>query len=222
MVPITVNGRRTVEAEFDSGGSLILQPKTLAELGIVAQGRSKQLGGGEGATTATNGRVDTVQIGGAMIHDLAFHSFAANPDEPQKAIIGLETLQRFVVRFDFDRQVMTLTRPSAFNYRGTGAVIPSHIQDNQPEIKGSIDGMAGLFAIETGDSGSLLLIAPFARRYALVERYHADLPYGGTAVTATHGAWARKRVQMVAFFGPDGRTIAEAHEPVTRVSLQQS
>jgi len=56
----------------------------------------------------------------------------------------------------------------------------------------------------------------------LVERYHADLPYGGTAVTATHGAWARKRVQTMTFFGADGRAIAEVHEPVTRISLQQS
>lgn len=156
------------------------------------------------------------------MHNLAFHSYAANPAEPEKAIVGLETLQRFVVRFDFDRQVMTLTRPSAFSYRGTGAVIPFHIQDNQPEIKGSVDGIAGLFTIDTGDSGSLLLIAPFARRNGLVERYHADLPYGGTAVTATRGVWARTRVQTVAFFGPDGRAIAEAHEPVTRISLQQS
>ncbi len=170
------------------------QPKTLADLGIVTQGRSRQGGGGEGTTTATNGQIDTVAIGNATIYDLAFHSFATSPDQPEKAIVGLEMLQRFVVRFDFDRQIMTLTRPSAFSYRGTRAVSSFHFQDNQPEIKGSIDGIAGLFAIDTGDSGSLLLIAPFARRYDLVERYHADLSYGGTAMMRTRGVWARKRV----------------------------
>ena len=77
---------------------------------------------------------------------------------------------------------MTLTRPSAFHYNGAGSVVPFHFQDNQPEVKGSVDGVAGLFTIDTGDSGSLLLIAPFARRYDLVTRYQADIPYSGRAV----------------------------------------
>ena len=128
MVPVEINGRRTVDAEFDSGGSLILQPPVVAGMGLITQGQSRQGGGGEGATAATNGRVATVGLGEASVHDVAFHSFAFAPNEPDKAIIGLEILQRFVVRLDFDRQVMTLTRPEAFTYHGTGTIIPFHIQ----------------------------------------------------------------------------------------------
>ncbi len=222
MVPLTLNGTRTMEAEFDSGGSLILQPATLAAMRLAAVGRSKQMGGGEGATTSTNGRIDTVAIGEARVRGLGFHSFAFAPDQPDKALVGQEILQRFVVRFDFDRQVMTLTRPDAFTYRGGGAMLPFHFQDNQPEVKGSIDGVAGLFTIDTGDGGSLLLIAPFARQYRLIERYRADLPYDGNAVSATHGVWARTRAGTVAFDGPDGRTLVDVHTPVTRISLQRS
>jgi len=221
LVPLSLDGRRTVEAEFDSGGSLILQPATVAALDLNAQGRSKQSGGGEGTSVATNGRIDRVGLGAASVRDLPFHSFMFRPDAPDAALVGLEILQRFVVRFDFDRQVMTLTRPERFAYRGHGAVIPFHFQDNQPEIKGAIDGVAGLFAIDTGDNSSLLLIAPFARRYGLVDRYHADLPYGGTAIGATHGVWARTRAGTVTFDGPDGRALAEVHDPITRISLQQ-
>ncbi len=137
-------------------------------------------------------------------------------------MIGLETLQRFVVHFDFDRMVMTLTRPEAFQYGGTGAIIPFHFQDNQPEVKGSIDGISGLFTIDTGDNSSLLLIAPFARRYGLVDRYRADIAYDGKAVSETHGVWARKRAGTVALDGADGRPIVVVHNPVTRISLQHS
>ena len=222
MVPVVVNGRRTFQAEFDSGGSFILQPATLAAMGLATTGRTKQGGGGEGVTTAGNGRVTTLALGGAVIRGPAFHSFDLAPDYPDKALVGLEILQRFVVRFDFDRQVMTLTRPDGFDYHGRGAIIPFHFQDNQPEVTGAIDGIAGRFAIDTGDGGSLLLIAPFARRHGLVERYDADLPYDGRAVGATHGVWARKRVGTVAFNGPDGRPAAEAHAPITRISLQHA
>ncbi len=89
-------------------------------------------------------------------------------------------------------------------------------------MHGSVDGIAALFTIDTGDAGSLLLIAPFARRYGLVARYCADLPYDGKAITTTHGVFARRRVGTVAFDGPDGRLVAEAHDPITRISLQHA
>ncbi len=222
LVPLRVNDGPALEAEFDSGGSLILQPATVAALRLDAAGRSRQSGGGEGSTTSSSGRVDGIAIGGAVVRGAAFHSYAFNPAQPQLALVGLEVLQRFAVRFDFDRRVMTLTRPGAYVAPAGGLVVPFHIQDNQPEVVGSIDGIAGLFTIDTGDSGSLLLIAPFARRYNLVRRYQADLPYEDRSTGATHGVWARRRVQTLALDGADGRAVATVDRPVTRISLQTS
>lgn len=222
LIPVTLNGRVAVEADFDSGGSLVLQPESVKKLGIHVGGSVKEAGGGEGSTSASTGSLDTLAIGEARLFAPLFDSFAFDPDAPEQALIGLEILQRFVVRFDFDQMLMTLTRPEAFRYDGRGAVVPFHFQDNQPEVKGSIDGIAGLFAIDTGDDSSLLLIAPFARRYDLVERYSADIPYEGQAITATQGVWARKRAGVVALDGADGRPIVEVREPVTRISLQHS
>lgn len=79
--------------------------------------------------------------------------------------------------------------------------------------------MAGTFTVDTGDSGSLLLIAPFARRYSFAERYHATIPYGGQAIAATHGVMAR--VGELTVNGPDGRPVAHVSRPVTRISQQQ-
>lgn len=222
LVPVTLNSRVTVEAEFDSGGSLILQPASLQKLGISSRGHYKESGGGEGSITSAVGELTSLDMGEARVRNLSYTSFAFNSSEPEAALVGLEILQRFVVRFDFDRMTMTLTKPDAFHYDGQGVIVPFHFQDNQPEVKGSIDGIAGLFAIDTGDNSSLLLIAPFARRYGLVDRYQADIPYGGNAVTATHGVWARKRPQIVSFDGPDGRPAVTVHNPVTRISLQHA
>ncbi len=222
MVPVTLNGKIAVEAEFDTGGDLLLQPATVAKLGVASGGHSEMSGGGEGTTTSSLGSLDSLRIGGAEVKGLAFDSFVFRSSAPDEALIGQEILQRFVVRFDFDRQVMTLTRPDAFHYEGTGAVLPFHFQDNQPEVRGAIDGIAGLFAIDTGDDSSLLLIAPFARRYRLVERYHADVPYEGQSTGATHGVWARQRAGTVTLDGADGRPVVEVHNPVTRISLQHS
>jgi hypothetical protein len=222
LVPLTLEGRATVEAEFDSGGSLIVQPGEAAKLGISTFGDLKQSGGGEGFTHAKDGHLAAIAIGRATIHNIAFHSTGFDPNNPSRALIGLETLQRFTIRFDFDRQVMSLTRPDSFDYHGHGAIVPFHFQDNEPEIKASIDGIAALCPVDTGDGGSLLLIAPFARRYNLVDRYHATIPYEGRAVAKTHGVWASKRAGTVAFAGADGRPVASVHDPITRISLQTS
>ena len=142
-------------------------------------------------------------LGGATVRDIGFHSRALNPDHADRALVGLEVLQRFTVCFHFDRSV---TRPGAFTYAGTGAIVPFHFQDNQPEVHGSVDGIAGLFTIDTGNAGSLLLIAPFARHYGLAARDRADLPYDGKAITATHGIVARRRVGASAPWPSTGPT----------------
>ncbi len=152
--------------------------------------------------------------------DPRFLGLEVNKATPRRLIVGHEVLAHYVVRVDFDNMIMTLTRPDIFEYRGTGSIVPFHFQDNEPEVLGAVDGIAGVFTVDTGADGSLLLIAPFARRYGLVERYHAVMPYGGSAVTATHGVYGR--VNEVVFKGSDGRPIVRVSKPVTRFSLQDS
>lgn len=222
MVPLRINGGPELQAEFDSGGSLVVQPGSLASLRVSSAGRSRQGGNFEGTTSASNGRLATVGIGGATVRDIVFHSYAFAPDQPDKALVGLEILQRFVVGLDFDRQVMTLIRPDAFGYAGHGAAIPFHFQDNQPEIRGSIDGIAALLTIDTGDAASLDALAPFARRHDLVRRYDADIPYDGRTDGRQREVWARRRPGTVALDGADGRPIEEVHLPILRISLERS
>ena len=218
LVAVAVDGGAPRDAEFDSGGSLLIQPAVLAEQHLRSAGQFKAGGGGEGTTTSGQGVADTLSIGGAVWHHPSFHVLAFNDTHPEWMLIGLETLQRFVVRFDFDRMVMTLTRPENFDYHGAGAQLDFHFQDNQPEVSGAVDGVAGLFTIDTGDNGSLLLIAPFARRYGFIERLHAHIPYTGRAVSATYGLYAR--AGTVTLNGPDGRQAVQVARPVTRISEQ--
>lgn len=219
FVPVTVNGKGPFDTEFDSGGNLVIGPTLVKELGLVADGAVKLTGGGEGSITTTDGVVDTIAIGTAAIDHPHFVSFDWRPEFPRRMLMGLEVLQRYVVRIDFDAMTMTLTSPESFEYHGNGAVVPFHFQDNEPEVYGSVDGIAGAFTIDTGGNGSLLLIAPFARRYGLVERYHAVIPYGGTALTATYGVQCR--VGEVTLNGRDGRPAARVSQPLARISLQQ-
>jgi hypothetical protein len=216
---VTINGKGPYEALFDTGGSLVIPPAVMQEAGIAAHGDAQEHGGGEGSLAAKVGAVESLGIGGAMIRNPQFTSFAWDSEHPKRLIIGQQTLQHFVVRIDFDAMTLTLSQPRSFHYAGDGVALPFHFQDNQPEVYGAVDAISGVFCIDTGDNGSLLLIAPFARRYRLAERYHATLPYGGVAITATHGVLGR--VGEVELDGADGRPVVRATRPITRISQQQ-
>jgi S1-C subfamily serine protease len=218
LIDVLLNGKGPFEAFFDSGGSLIIPPRVVAELGLTAAGASRTSGGGEGYVISGSGRIATVSIGGALVRDTVFDSFTWDDENPEQLLVGLEILQRYVVRIDVDTMVMTLTPPDAFRASDRGVALPFVFQDNQPLIEGSIEGIAARFAVDTGSNTSLQLIAPFAGRYRLVERYHATLPYGGSAIGATRGVMARAGV--VSMNGPDGRPAVSVHRPVTWISTQ--
>ena len=148
----------------------------------------------------------------------AFDSFLLFPDAPKRVLLGLETLQHYVVRLDFDTQRMTLTPPASFHHTGDGAVVPFVFQDNQPLVTGAVDGLAATFAVDTGDNGSLLLMAPFARRHNLIERYHATVQTSGTSIGTTSGLLTR--VSKVSLNGADGRPVASVDRPLADISTQ--
>ncbi len=219
LIDVSINGAGPFEADFDSGGSLIIPPTIVTQLALPVAGAEKITGGGEGSVVSGSSRVQSLGIGGAMVKAPRFIVLQVDDAQPRRLLVGQEILSHYVVRIDFDRMTMTLTRPDAFEYRGHGAIVPFHFQDNQPEVLGAVDGIAGVFTVDTGADGSLLLIAPFARRYGLAARYRAVIPYGGTALTATHGVYAR--AGEVTLSGADGRPVVRVTRPVTRISLQE-
>jgi hypothetical protein len=220
LVPVYLNGQGPFDAEFDTGGSLIIPPALLDRLKLASKSGGREFGGGEGSIASSSGAIDSVSIGGATIGAQRFSSFQLFSRYPERMLVGLEVLQRYVVSLDFDTMQMTLTPPEQYRYDGNGTKIPFHFQDNQPEVTGSIDGIAAHMAIDTGDDSSLLLTAFFARRYDLVKKYNAHLPYGGSSVGATHGLWS-DRAGTVSIDDISGRPAVSVTKPVTRISTQQ-
>jgi predicted aspartyl protease len=218
LVDVMLDGHGPYEADFDSGGSLVVPPVVVEELHLTPLGSSKQTGGGEGFVMGGVGRVGTLSLGAAVVPRPTFDSFPLFPDSPKRLLMGLETLQRYVVRIDFDTLRMTLTPPASFRYTGDGAIVPFVFQDNQPLITGTVDGIAGTFAVDTGADGSLLLMAPFAKRHGLIERYHATVSRSGMAIGPTSSRLTR--VSKVSLNGADGRPVASVERPLTDISTQ--
>ena len=74
-------------------------------------------------------------------------------------VLGLEWFVRMPMRLDFARSRLTLYDPAKFKYAGGGTRVPVATRGRLPLVRGSIDGIEGMFEIDTGSRGSLTLDA---------------------------------------------------------------
>ena len=169
-VDITINGKGPFSAVLDTGGTYVATPALAGRVGLKAQGALP--GNGNGADTVDTGlaRADTVGIGGLTLRRPLFIvlSLPALHDRP---IIGYELFKRFVTRIDYDKNLLTFTRPGRFAYKGKGVSVPFRFNNSIPEVDGAVDGVPGAFTIDTGAGGDVRLNRPFVEAHGLTARY---------------------------------------------------
>ncbi len=170
LVNIYINGHGPFQAVLDTGGLYVATPALARRIGLKPQGAIA--GTGNGAKTVDTGlvRAETVTLGGLTLRRPLFYvlDLPALKDHP---IIGYELFKRFVTRIDYDKNLLTFTRPDRFIYNSTGISVPFRFNDRIPEVDGNVDGIPGAFTIDTGAGGAVRLNRPFIEAHNLRERY---------------------------------------------------
>ena len=142
-------------------------------------------------------------------------TFARVEGVSSSGMIGYEVFKRFVVRVDYENSLLTFTNPAVFTYTGKGTVVPFVFNAHIPQVDGSIDGIPGKFDIDSGSRASLDLLAPFAEKHQLKDRYAAKVE----AVTGWGvGGAARSQVTRAKELRLGDVRVAS---PVTELSLQK-
>ena len=179
-VPVSLNGKGPFDLVFDTGGSNIITPTVAAELGVKPTGALQ--GGGVGSQTQDVGvvKIDRMTIGETFLDNQTFaviglESFGQIEGKPIIGIFGYEVFKRFVVDTDYEHNKVTLISPAAYAYKGSGVRVPFVMQDTNPAVQGSIDGIAGTFTLDTGSRNSLDLLSPFVAQHDLVKKYGAKI-----------------------------------------------
>jgi len=172
FVSIQINGKGPFTALFDTGGLYLMTPALAKELHLTPQGALQAGGFGEKPVDAHLAEVESVQIGDMTLPGPTFAVVDVG-ELPISTIIGYEALRRFVVRVDYDAHLLTLTRPDKFVYKGSGVVLPLHLHGHIPAVDGAVDGVPGLFTLDTGSGGGLNLFTPFVAAHDLRRKYAA-------------------------------------------------
>lgn len=218
-VQVKLDDRPPVRLLCDTGGANIVTPEVAAALGLKSEGALQARGVGEKSQDVGLTKVKTVQIGDAVISDQVFGVFDLNAlasaeGVPQSGLVGYEIFKRFVTRIDYQKSLLTLTIPSSFQYKGDGVVVPFKFNGHTPQVEGEIDGIKGLFDIDTGSRSALSILKPFWEKHGLEARFGARLE----AVTGWGvGGPARARLARAGVLRLGGVAI---ERPVTELSTQ--
>lgn len=175
-IDVSVNGVGPLRFLVDTGGLNLLTRDAAARIGIKSEGSIKAQGTGEKTIDVGVAKADALRLGDVELHDQTF--FVADLSELQKVegegfdgLVGFEVFRRFVVRIEYENERLVLFQPETFAYHGDGTRMNIRLNERTPEVDGSVDGITGVFSIDTGSRSALDLHAGFVEKHALDARY---------------------------------------------------
>jgi len=179
---VKVNGKGPFLFIFDTGGHDLLTPDTAKALAVKSVGQAAGTGAGEGTVEVGFAKGVTFQIGDLVLKDqaIAVLPFAAKNVEgvPEQGMIGFEVFRRFVTTIDYGAKTMTFTDPAKFNPKGAGTPVPFVFYSHLPQVKGTFEGIPGVFDIDTGSRVEITVNKPFGDAHDIKSKH----PKGVTTV----------------------------------------
>jgi hypothetical protein len=223
LVEAKVDGKGPFPFVLDSGGHAILTPATASVLGLEVSGHSVSYGAGPGSTSLGFARVHSIRLGDAQIDDQSVLVMPLSPVltdrgakvAPVAGILGLEVFERFAVTIDPADRTMTLQPFGSFRPPAAAAALRLRFTNDMPLIRAALDGKRGIFGVDTGNSGPLIIFPDWAAHNGLAPYYEAGVPQpegGEGGMFLGHMAFIRSlrigglavRGRLIGFLTPRG------------------
>jgi hypothetical protein len=166
VIPVTLDGKASTLI-FDSGGANFLVPAAAARLGLKTSGAVAS--GGVGTTEQMSGfaPVSVVNFGGArlmqqtfLVTPLGYPLLHPRAGIDPGGLIGYEYLANFRVIVRYAQRRIDVEPFDASAPTG-GVTLPFLSDSRHAYVKATIDGVDGFYLLDTGNSGGLVLNAPF-------------------------------------------------------------
>jgi len=175
VVGARLNGR-DFDFILDTGGHNIVTPEVARLLGLHPVGEGASGGSGSGTLTEQYVRIERLELGAATMRDqhfyvlpLQYSTVERGERPPLAGLLGLEIFERFAVRIDYPNARLTLRKLDRFRHTTGGVSVPIAFDDDQPFIEGRINGVSGLFGVDTGNASTLVVQPVWARENGLAD-----------------------------------------------------
>lgn len=171
VVPGVVDGK-AVRLIFDSGGANYFTPASARRLGLSVGGGVNIGGVGENSESGGFARLAGIAIGdatlvnqAALVGPLPYPALRPRAGLVVDGLTGYEFLSEFRITIDYTAREMVFAPFS--EVPPAGKTIPFFSDGHSIYVEGSIEGVSGLFRLDTGDGGALTVFRSFAERHGL-------------------------------------------------------
>ena len=172
-----LNGKGPYYFALDSGARDFVTPQVATAIGLTPTPKTVTRRDGRTFTYQEWPPIATAQVGELTLRD---QPFAVIPFEgydqvegvtPFGGLLGYELLKAFAVRIDYERGSLTFTKPDQFHAPPAETPLPLTFVGHIPQVPAQLDGVAGVFNIDTGDRRSLELFRDFIATNGLRAKY---------------------------------------------------
>lgn len=174
VVEVSIDGRAAVPFLLDSGGSNYLTPQAAKLLGVKGAGNFALNGVGSAQENGQFAHVNELRMGPVEMMD---QQFIVGPlpdmlenrgkDAPIAGLVGAELLRRFPTTIDYSRKTLTFYKPGSVPPKPPDAQsLRLYFDGSHPYIEVDVDGVPGIFQIDTGDNSGTTIFGPFYRAHA--------------------------------------------------------
>ena len=199
MFDVMLNGKGPFTFLLDTGGHDILTPEAAKALGLTPQGSGSSGGAGEGTLPQQYTHIDTLSIGGVTMKDQDFfvipmgNNFADRGARPPLAgLLGLELFERMAISIDYVGQTMTFEPLAKYRHDGKGTAVPISFYEDIPLVPATLEGHPGSFAVDTGNSGSLVVQHVWSDKVGLTDRMKNGLAMTSFGAGGESRNWASR------------------------------
>ena len=163
VLPVAFAKLAPVLMVFDTGGRNVLMPAAARALGFSGAGGLDVGGVGESTERATLATVGTMSAGDAVLVDqhafvlpLPFSLGATFAHETVDGLVGFEMLFNFQTTIDYARRTITFAPFASPAAPPAGGTVVRFLSDGStPYVEAAIDGVTGLFMVDTGNVNEL-------------------------------------------------------------------
>ena len=199
IVDAKLNGQGPFAFILDTGGHDIVTPEVATLLHLKPVGAGASGGSGEGTMPLQFAQVDRVEIGAAILSNQSFTVIPLPVDTtergarpPLAGILGLELFERFAMRLDYGRKTLSLQPLSGYKHGGAGTAVPIFFTDDQPLFDAKIANVTGQIALDTGNSGTLIVQGAWADEHGLQRQMMSGFPSLGYGMGGASQSWSSR------------------------------
>jgi hypothetical protein len=189
FIDVSLDGSPPARFLLDTGAGMTVIDYNAVEAEELEGGEIPAMG--VGGMEQTNLMIaESLEVGGAKLFEptvavMDLSNVSGAVGETITGILGYDFISRFTIKIDFENETLAVVDKDDFTPQEETIFLPIEFISNIPLVDAAVDGYAGKFVLDSGNSDAVVLFGPFVRENRLFDLYENETiayvaGFGGT------------------------------------------